>query len=305
MTEECVSAQINFADYLEQSAVRVNQALNEWLPSKNALHSARLNEAVRYSALAGGKRIRPVLCLMAAQGAGCDSEAALRAGCAFELIHTYSLIHDDLPAMDNDDFRRGRPTCHKKFDEATAILAGDSLLTMAFAWLAELVNYGVSAEKTVEIIALAASAAGHDGMVGGQMLDIAWEKQRADLVTLETIHHRKTGALITAPIVAGAIIAGLDIFSRKKLEEYGAHIGLLFQIVDDILDVEGDAAVMGKTLGKDALLEKSTYPSLLGLDKAHEYALQVHRSAVDSLSGLEPSQPLLEAMADFILHRKS
>lgn len=292
-----------FAEYLNQTAARIDTALETWLPQDQPEISGRLHEAMRYSALAGGKRIRPALCLMVGGQNPDTAKAALRAGCAFELIHTYSLIHDDLPAMDNDDLRRGRPTSHKAFDEATAILAGDGLLTLAFSWFASLADMGVPAEKVVQIISLAADAAGHRGMVGGQMLDMAYEKKRADLKILESIHRQKTGALIVSPVKAGAIIAGAPAHEISILEQYAARIGLLFQIIDDILDVEGDAASLGKNIGRDAILEKSTYPSLLGLQGARDYAVAVHLEAIGLLRSLPGEQPLLAAMADFILNR--
>lgn len=305
MTQASLTVSSDFSQTLKKLAGQVDDALQKWLPQPMPEVSAKLNEAMRYSALAGGKRIRPVLCLLVAEAAGLHSEAALRAGCAYELIHTYSLIHDDLPSMDNDDFRRGRPTNHKVYGEATAILAGDGLLTMAFGWLAELAGCGVTAEKIVKIIALAAEAAGHGGMVGGQMLDIAWEKQRAELPVLESIHRQKTGALIRAPILTGAILAGLADSHCKILDLYSGRIGLLFQIVDDILDVVGDAKSLGKTTGRDAVLEKSTYPSLLGLDGARDYAARVHAEAVALVAQLPLTFSCLKEMADIIFFRKN
>lgn len=295
----------SFATFLDQLGARVDSALDRWLPEEAPADSGCLNRAVRYSALAGGKRIRPALCLMIAEAVSGPSEAALRAGCAFELIHTYSLIHDDLPAMDDDDLRRGKPTSHKVFGEATAILAGDALLTLAFSWFASLTDLGVSADRVVKIISLAADAAGHLGMVGGQMLDLGYEKKRADLQILEGIHRRKTGALIVAPVLTGAIIAGVSAADIAVLEQYAARIGLLFQIVDDLLDVEGEAGCLGKNPGRDAVLEKSTYPSLLGLQGAREYAQAVHRQAHELLTGLPIFRSRLAEMADFILFRRS
>ncbi len=290
---------------LEQISSRVNGALEQWLPGDQPMICAQLNEAVRYSALAGGKRIRPALCIMVAEGLGIDSPASLRAGCAYELIHAYSLIHDDLPAMDNDDFRRGKPTSHKVFGEATAILAGDSLLTMAFEWLVSLTDFEVSPEKIIKIINLASHAAGYRGMIGGQMLDIKHEKQKIDLVTLETIHRQKTGALIVAPIQTGAILADACPEDFAILSGYGQRIGLLFQVVDDILDVEGDARKLGKTTGRDAELGKSTYPALLGLTEAKEYARQLRDAALTDISRLSRPVRVLELMADYIFYRQS
>lgn len=295
----------NFAGHLATISARVDAALKDWLPPEQLDVSGRLNAAVQYSALAGGKRIRPALCIMVADGLGYNSEAALRAGCAFELIHAYSLIHDDLPAMDNDDYRRGKLTSHKVFGEATAILAGDSLLTMAFEWFASLTDYGVKAEKVIEIIRIAAIAAGHQGMIGGQMLDITYEKCHADLPVLESIHRQKTGALIIAPVKTGAILAGASNNELQIFENFSSKIGLLFQIVDDILDIVGDPDKLGKMPGSDVRLGKSTYPSLLGLQGAREYAQQVYQASLEQLNSLAHPQPLLADMAAFILSRQN
>lgn len=299
------AAIIDFKKTLEQISRRVDGALEQWLPANQPLVCGQLNEAVRYSALAGGKRIRPALCIMVAEGLGMNSPASLRAGCAYELIHAYSLIHDDLPAMDNDDFRRGKPTNHKVFGEATAILAGDSLLTMAFEWLVSLTDFEVAPEKIIKIIDLATHAAGYCGMIGGQMLDIINEKQKIDLVTLETIHRQKTGALIVAPIQTGAILAGACPDDFAVLSEFGQKIGLLFQVVDDILDVEGDALKLGKTTGRDAELGKSTYPALMGLAAAKDYARQLRDNALKDISRLSRPVRVLESMADYIFYRQN
>lgn len=294
-----------FAEVLREYAARVDRALQEWLPESAPLVCGDLNEAVRYSALAGGKRIRPALCMMVAEGLGLNSQASLRAGCAYELIHAYSLIHDDLPAMDNDDFRRGKPTNHKVFGEATAILAGDSLLTMAFAWLGTLGEYDVSADKVVKIIQLAAQAAGSQGMIGGQMLDMKNEKQKIDLETLEGIHRRKTGALIVAPVETAAILADANKEDLSLLLEFAQKAGLLFQIIDDILDVEGDASALGKTTGRDNELGKATYPALMGLQQAKAYATNVRDKALADLGKLSRRLINLERMTDFIFYRLS
>lgn len=294
----------NFVQALQLISERVDRALDEWLPQTDLQASGRLNEAVRYSALAGGKRIRPALCLMVAEGQGSESAAALRTGCAFELIHTYSLIHDDLPAMDDDDFRRGKPTNHRVFGEAVAVLAGDSLLTLAFEWFAGLTQHGINAEKNVEIIRLAAQAAGYAGMVGGQMLDLTFERRKTDLETLETIHRQKTGALIKAPMLAGAIIADFQPDDRRIIEDFAAKIGLLFQIKDDLLDVEGDQQQLGKKTGRDAELGKTTFPGLLGLQGARDYAQKTLEQAHELLQKLSRPVPLLGDMSDYIYHRQ-
>ncbi|PKL48520.1 MAG: hypothetical protein CVV42_09545 [Candidatus Riflebacteria bacterium HGW-Riflebacteria-2] len=294
----------NFIQALKSISERVDRALDQWLPLPDVHASGRLNEAVRYSAMAGGKRIRPALCLMIAESKGEQSEAALRAGCAFELIHAYSLIHDDLPAMDDDDYRRGKPTNHKVFGEAVAILAGDSLLTLAFAWFAGLVQHGITADKTVEILALAAQAAGHAGMVGGQMLDLTYEHRETDLLTLETIHRQKTGALIKAPMRTGAILAAFEPDECRIIENFAEKIGLLFQIKDDLLDVEGDLSQLGKQAGRDAALGKTTFPGLLGLQPARDYARKTLEEAHELLQKLNRPLPLLADMADYFYYRQ-
>ena len=298
------SSDSNFVNSLQSISARVDKALDQWLPVPSPSTSGRLNEAVRYSAMAGGKRIRPALCLLVAESRGAESEAALRAGCAFELIHAYSLIHDDLPAMDDDDYRRGKPTNHKVFGEATAILAGDSLLTLAFEWLSELTQYGIAAEKNIEIIKLAAHAAGHAGMVGGQMLDLTFERRETSLETLETIHRQKTGALIRAPMQTGAILAGYQPAECAIIEKFATKIGLLFQIKDDLLDVEGDQKQLGKKTGRDAELGKTTFPGLLGLSGARDYAQKTLEEAHDLLRQLAQPLPLLADMADYIYSRQ-
>ena len=294
----------NFIQALQSISERVVRALDHWLPVSSPHTSGRLNEAMRYSALAGGKCIRPALCLMIAENDGEQSEAALRAACAFELIHAYSLIHDDLPAMDDDDFRRGKPTNHKVFGEAVAILAGDSLLTLAFAWFAGLTQYGVSAEKTVEIVKLAAQAAGYDGMVGGQMLDLTFERRETDLATLETIHRQKTGALIKSPMQVGALLAGFQPDDCRIIEDFAGKIGLLFQIRDDLLDVEGDLSQLGKQSGRDAALGKTTFPGLLGLQPARDYARKTLEEAHELIRRLGQPLPLLADMADYFYYRQ-
>ncbi len=295
----------DFGELLADLAGQVNNALDKWLPESMPEVCGNLNEAKRYSSLAGGKRIRAALCLMTARGLKNDSEAALRAGCAFELIHTYSLVHDDLPAMDNDDLRRGKPTNHKVFGEAMAILAGDSLLTLAFSWLAALADYQIKAPDVIRIIELAADSAGYKGMIGGQVLDLQGENSEISLGMLENIHRRKTGALIVAPLKTGAIIAGATEAEISILESFGEKAGLLFQIVDDILDVEGDTDVIGKTSGRDAQLGKSTYPSLLGLEKAKNYAAEIHDAAMSELKKLPRRITALEMLTDYLLARQS
>jgi geranylgeranyl diphosphate synthase type II len=261
---------------------------------------------MRYSVLGGGKRLRPLLCLMAAEACGGTAEAALPAACALELVHTYSLIHDDLPAMDDDDLRRGRATCHKAFDEATAILAGDGLLTLAFELIAREVQPASAALRCVRLLA---EAAGPAGMVGGQMADLLAEKQALDepsagsLAELEAIHRRKTGALLRAPLVMGSLIAGAGLVQQEALEQYGRAVGLAFQIVDDLLDVEGDESKLGKRVGKDRGLGKWTYPRFLGVEGSRLRARQLAEEAVAAIAPLGARGRRLRELALTLLER--
>ncbi|WP_165233232.1 polyprenyl synthetase family protein [Aquisphaera insulae] len=300
--------EVSLREYLDLAARRVEEALDQFLPEggDDSPTPSRLAAAMRYSALAGGKRLRPVLCLMAAEACGGDPAAAMPAAAALELVHTYSLIHDDLPAMDDDDLRRGRPTCHKAFDEATAILAGDALLTLAF----ELVAAGVApAPAAVRCVRLLAECAGHGGMVGGQMADLAAEERALDLrdegslSELEAIHRRKTGALLRAPLQMGAIIAAAPDSHVEALERYGRAVGLAFQIVDDLLDVEGDEVKLGKRVGKDHGLGKWTYPRFLGVDGSRRRARQLADEAVAAIAPLGPRGHRLRELAMALLER--
>jgi geranylgeranyl diphosphate synthase type II len=283
----------------------VEEALRRFLPEESADASsacpARLAAAMRYSVLSGGKRLRPLLCLMAAEACGGDAEAALPAACALELVHTYSLIHDDLPAMDDDDLRRGRPTCHKAFDEATAILAGDALLTLAFEIVATQTR---PAEAALSCVRVLAEAAGASGMVGGQMADLEAEGRRGGSADeLEAIHRRKTGALLRAPLRMGAIVAGADANCRAALDHYGRAVGLAFQIVDDLLDVEGDEAKLGKRIHKDFELGKWTYPGFLGVEGSRHRARQLADEAVAALAPLGAGGDRLRALPLDLLER--
>ncbi len=262
---------------------------------------SRLAAAMRYSVMAGGKRLRPVLCLMAAEACGADPRTALPAACALEMVHTYSLIHDDLPAMDDDDLRRGRPTCHKTFDEATAILAGDGLLTLAFEVLARHVT---PAEAAAGCVRALAEAAGPAGMVGGQMADLQAEgRDDGTTEALEAIHRRKTGALLCAALRMGAIVAGGDEASLHALDVYGHAVGLAFQIIDDLLDVQGDEAKLGKRVGKDFELGKWTYPGFLGIEGSRQRARQLADEAVSALAALGDRGNRLRALALDLLER--
>ena len=290
--------------YLQDRQKIVEEALEYYLPREDNI-PADIYKAVRYSVFNGGKRIRPILCLAAAEAVGGDLGQAIPVACALELIHSYSLIHDDLPAMDNDDFRRGKPTCHKVFGENIAILAGDALLTEAFVLLSHVEKVRLSAERRLAVIQEIAKAAGICGMVGGQALDVLSGKSVSDEGTLYEIHRRKTGALIVAAVKSGAIIFNARKDKIQALAEYGINVGLAFQIADDILNVEGDRELMGKETGSDDAHDKLTYPSLLGLDLAKEKLAKYIDAAEASLSGFdERARPLL-VIARYIMERKS
>lgn len=275
--------------------------LNSLLAATNV--SETLKSSMAYSINAGGKRIRPLLVLATLEDLGVESKDALTVACAAELLHTYSLIHDDLPCMDDDNFRRGKPTNHIVYGEGVAVLAGDALQTLAFGSLTHLSD--TSAQDTIRIIRLLSDASGATGMVGGQMLDIEGETKSVSLSELETIHVNKTGALLSFCIGAGAILAGLDEEKSAKLKDFAYHIGLAFQIQDDILDITSTTEELGKTAGSDALSEKSTYPSLLGLEGAMARLAEHHQSARESLDFLEAEHPLLGLFADYIVERES
>ena len=259
-----------------------------------------LADAIRYSLLAPAKRLRPLLVLMAAEACGGSIERAMPAACAVEMVHAYSLVHDDLPAMDDDDLRRGRPTCHKAFDEATAILAGDSLLAMAFEVLARDVS---PADVAAACCRALATAAGPTALVGGQAADLEGLTNGADLTTLEAIHRRKTGALFNCALKLGGLTARANAGQLTALDAYGQHLGLAFQIVGDLLDVGGDAAALGKSVGKDAQRGKLTFPGLLGVDESRRRAECLVAEACRSLEPLGPTAEGLEALARFVLER--
>jgi geranylgeranyl diphosphate synthase type II len=258
----------------------------------------RLAEAIRYCLLAPGKRLRPTLVLWAAEACGCKAEAALPAACAVEMVHTYSLVHDDLPAMDDDDLRRGRPTCHKVYGEASAILVGDALLTLAFGTLARL-RPAVAAA----CVAALAEAAGAAGMVGGQADDLAGAAAGGGLTVLESIHRRKTGAMFVVSLKLGALVAGADPAKQAALETYGERLGLAFQIADDLLDVEGSESSAGKRLGKDNQQGKLTFPGLLGVDESRRRATLLINEACAALAPLDRAASRLDALARFVLER--
>lgn len=298
-------ATADLAAFLQEARRRVDEALAGFLPevdeSPGAPCPARLASAMRYSLLGGGKRLRPALALMAAEACGADPAVALPAACALEMVHTYSLVHDDLPSMDDDDLRRGRPTCHRAFDEATAVLAGDALLTLAFEVVATHVRPASAAAECVRALA---EASGPVGMVGGQMADLLAEgRTDGTAEALEAIHRRKTGALLRAALHLGAVSAGADEPTLRALDAYGRGVGLAFQIVDDLLDVQGDEAKLGKRVGKDSALGKWTYPGFLGVDGSRARARQVAEEAVAALAPLGDRGERLRALALDLLER--
>ena len=291
--------------YLEERRRLVNRALEAYLPAVRG-PAFRVVQAMHYSLFVGGKRLRPILCLAAAEAVGGDPGEALPVACALEMIHTYSLIHDDLPAMDDDDLRRGQPTCHKKFDEATAILAGDGLLTEAFHILAAAAPRFEGREAVLlEITELLAKAAGYRGMVGGQMLDLMAEGRKISFKELELIHRFKTGALLTAATRAGALVGGGNRVEVTALTGYGERFGLAFQITDDLLDVEGDAAEMGKAPGMDEKRHKATYPALVGLEASRQWARRLVEEAVAELEPFQDRADPLRELAQYLLVRRS
>jgi geranylgeranyl diphosphate synthase type II len=300
-----MSENFDLKAYLEERRKLINRALEGYLPQVRG-PAFRVTQAMHYSLFAGGKRLRPILCLAAAEAVGGDAGDALPVAGALEMIHTYSLIHDDLPAMDDDDLRRGQPTCHKKFDEATAILAGDGLLTEAFGTVAAAAFKFEGREGVLlEVVNLLATAAGYQGMVGGQMLDLLAEGRRVSLKELETIHRHKTGALLTAAVRAGALIGGGNRAEVTSLTTYGEKFGLAFQITDDLLDVEGETAEMGKAAGMDEKRQKATYPAVLGLEATREWARRLVAEAVAVLEPFQDRAEPLRQLAQYLLVRRS
>jgi geranylgeranyl diphosphate synthase type II len=303
---------MNLPDFFEQDRLAVDAALDRLLPPEST-EPVSIHTAMRYSVFAGGKRIRPILCLEAARifeaearadaSGNPESSPAMHAACAIEFIHTYSLIHDDLPALDNDHLRRGKPTCHKKFGEATAILAGDGLLTLAFQIIGE---SSTSAERTLAILQEVSSAAGTvKGMVGGQVADLESEGKRVGPQTLEYIHRSKTAALIRASVSAGAISAGAGIADVARLRNFGETIGWAFQVTDDILDVEESSSALGKTAGKDIAQQKATYPAVFGVAQSHEIAAKLANDAISQLDSFGERASRLRALAEFLVHRRA
>ncbi|MBW2688734.1 MAG: polyprenyl synthetase family protein [Deltaproteobacteria bacterium] len=292
-------------DYLHNRSTLVDQALDHWLPAESLLPLS-LHQAMRYSVFAGGKRLRPILMIAASEAVGGSAQQVMHAACAMEMIHTYSLVHDDLPAMDDDDFRRGRPTNHKVYGEATAVLAGDALLTEAFRLLADAeANRLVPPATALRVIELIARYAGSQGMVGGQVVDMESEGKEIDFPTLEYIHTHKTGGLILASVQVGALLGGGDEEQFAALTRFGGAAGLAFQIADDILDVVGDQAELGKDVGSDQARGKATYPALLGIAEARQRADELCDIAVGALAPLGKSAETLRVLARYIIDRNS
>ena len=289
----------DFKAYLAQAKEQVEAALDASLAPERP---ESLREAMRYSLLAGGKRLRPILCLAACELAGGEVSQAMPTAVALEMIHTMSLIHDDLPAMDDDDLRRGRPTNHKVYGEAVAILAGDALLTRAFEMVA-LRTSDVPADRLLKVVGELSLVAGAPGLVGGQVVDLESEGKEVDLETLEYIHLHKTGALLSACVITGATLGGADETLIAALRTYARGIGLAFQIIDDILDITASSDVLGKTAGKDLIADKTTYPKLLGLDESRRRADQLVQEAKAALQPWASKAMPLLALADFITSR--
>ena len=296
----------NLPQYLLEKQTLINQYLKLILHQYDKSHE--LIMAMDHSLMAGGKRLRPILSIASAQVSGNDFLIALPACCAIEMIHTYSLIHDDLPAMDNDDLRRGLPTCHKKFSEATAILAGDALLTQAFNVISnpeQIFDSYPDHQTRIKLISKISQAAGIKGMVQGQMLDMQSfdSKQNKDLEHLHTIHELKTGKMITVSVEAGALSVGSDSKTIEKLIVYADKIGLAFQVIDDILNIEGDPKIMGKAAGSDTLNDKMTFPAIIGLEASKKYAKKLIDSALEAIWEFDEKAIPLRAIANFIINR--
>ncbi|MDP1634575.1 MAG: polyprenyl synthetase family protein [Gallionellaceae bacterium] len=292
----------DFSAWVSAHQSRFELVLKRLLPQADAAPQ-RLHAAMRYSVLDGGKRVRPLLAYAAGELSGASTERVEIAGAADELNHAYSLVHDDMPCMDDDVLRRGKPTCHVEYDEATALLVGDALQSLAFQLLSEN-RLSVDAARQLQMVKLLAAASGSTGMAGGQAIDLASVGKQLTLPELEQMHIRKTGALIRAAILLGAYCGDMDKAQMNALDHYGKCIGLAFQVVDDILDSEADTATLGKTAGKDADNDKPTYVSLLGAAEAKKMAAGLHAEALDSLAGFGAPAQRLRELADFIVMRK-
>ncbi|MBT9517676.1 MAG: polyprenyl synthetase family protein [Methyloversatilis discipulorum] len=291
----------SFADWVAAVQTRTETALDRFLPAA-AVAPSRLHDAMRYAVLGGGKRVRPLLCHAAGALSGASSAALDAAACAVELIHAYSLVHDDMPCMDDDVLRRGKPTVHVQYDDATALLVGDSLQSLAFLLLSE--HCDVAADTRVRMVSQLAIASGSRGMAGGQAIDLASVGIALGVAELEFMHIHKTGALIRCAVRLGAACGQLDVDAQARLDHYAGTVGLLFQVVDDVLDCEASTEALGKTAGKDAAANKPTYVSTLGLARARERARELHAEAIDSLSPFGDEARRLRELADFVLTRK-
>jgi geranylgeranyl diphosphate synthase type II len=294
---------ITIEEYLKNKRSLVDNALEDCIPEPAGL-AGEVIESMRYSLFAGGKRLRPILCIAGAEAVGGSAHDVLDIACAMELIHSYSLIHDDLPAMDDDDFRRGKPTNHKVFGEAVAVLAGDGLLTLAFNLMARFgLEKGVEKDALLRVIDLIASAAGCKGMVGGQLVDIRCEGKDPDPAVVEYIHRHKTGALIAASVTSGTILAGGTQEEIRSVNRYGQEIGLAFQIADDILNVEGDEDILGKGTGRDRERGKMTYPLVHGVSEAKQIQKQLIGQAIGFLDAFDHRAEPLREIARYIITR--
>jgi geranylgeranyl diphosphate synthase type II len=289
-------------DVLESGRLRTDQALERLLPAAET-PPASIHRAMRHSVFAGGKRLRPILAMEAVRLiAGSLPEGIEELGCALEMLHTYSLVHDDLPALDNDDLRRGQPTCHKAFGEATAILAGDALQTLAYQTLSRLRCPPAARVRIIEEIAVGTGTI--EGMIGGQVMDLEAEHTRPDAKTLECIHRSKTGALITASVVSGGLYGGASAEQAEKLRSFGRAVGLAFQIADDVLDVEGETEVLGKPVGSDERQSKATYPAVIGIGESKRRAVELMESATGCLEPFGGRGDGLAALARFVVERR-
>lgn len=296
-----ISETFNFSSYLADKRRRINQWLSDFA-GRQFNPNRMLCQAMTYSLMAGGKRLRPILCLASAEAVGqADAKQVMACGCAIEMIHTYSLIHDDLPAMDDDRMRRGQPTCHVKYGEAAAVLAGDGLLTLAFE-----VMSGIAMDTHAGVRAMQhiARAAGYQGMIEGQMRDIHAEGKSLDVESLRRMHLFKTGALIEASVIAGALLGGGASVEIDALSDYAKNIGLAFQVTDDILNVAGNPELMGKAAGTDMERKKSTYPGLMGIDASRAYARELINNALQALTVFDNKAKPLEALAVYIIERR-
>lgn len=294
---------MTLSDKLQDYQSRVESALESWLPAPE-IEPAGLHEAMRYAVLGGGKRIRPVLVYASGEAFGVDPEHLNGPAVAVELIHAYSLIHDDLPAMDDDDLRRGRPTCHKAYDEATAILAGDAIQALAFQVLASDPSIIVDPGQRLDMIHRLAGAGGSRGMAGGQAIDLGAVGRTLDIGQLENMHRHKTGALIRASVELGALSRpGYDALQFERIVEFADCIGLAFQVQDDILDVESDTETLGKPQGSDIQRNKPTYPNLLGMDGAKQVARELQQKAIDALDIFDERADTLRRIAEYIIAR--